>query len=307
VVPALGELAGLDDDPVASLPAPGALCAALGLRAAPPPGGDLLRPLRGPALILAGPGVLAAGAVDGLRAFAAAAHLGVLNTFGAKGVFRWDDPHHLGTAGLQAEDFRLAGLAEAATVVATGLDDAEVPPSRWRLGAQVVTLAPGALGALAPCVARSPHPIRRPPLYERIAAVAQPGYRSEARPRHPARAVADLKADLPPGGLLAAQPGPAGLWVARTFPTDRPGQVVVPPTAAPGVAAACGLAAARRAVPAVVVTTAPPDPVTVDIAARAAAERLALRLVCWDGDVDLGRTAELIAAAGPVVAWGTGG
>ena len=37
----------------------------------------------------------------------------VVNTWGAKGVLRWDDPHHAGTAGLQADDFDLAGLADS--------------------------------------------------------------------------------------------------------------------------------------------------------------------------------------------------
>lgn len=302
--PTLGEVGGPTDEPLASQPLPGALAAALGITVGAGGGAELLAPIEGPAAILAGPGVLAAGAWDGLRAFAAAAHLGVLNTFGAKGVFRWDDPHHLGTAGLQAGDFRLAGFDGLRTVVATGLDPTEVRPEHWRLGANVVNVSPAALGAFAARVARSPHPLRRPALYERIAAVAQPGYRSDTRPRHPARAVADLRDDLPPGGLLAAQPGPAGWWVARTFPTERPGQVVVPPVPLPGIAAAVGLVAARRAIPSVVVTTAPPDPVTAEVAARARAERLPLRVVCWDDDVDLARTAELVEAAGPLVAWG---
>src|SRR5262249_31467968 len=58
-------------------------------------------------LVLAGPGVVRAGsdAVAGLQAVAAKAACGVVNTWGAKGVFRWDSPHHYGTAGLQADDF----------------------------------------------------------------------------------------------------------------------------------------------------------------------------------------------------------
>ena len=72
-------------------------------------------PRPGPALltsklgILVGPGVVRAGAVAGLHAFADAVGCGVVNTWGAKGVFVWDDPRHFGTAGLQARDFELAG------------------------------------------------------------------------------------------------------------------------------------------------------------------------------------------------------
>ena len=53
------------------------------------PGDDVvaaLRSARSP-VVLAGPGVVRDGAVPGLHALAAAAHLGVLNTWGAKGVF----------------------------------------------------------------------------------------------------------------------------------------------------------------------------------------------------------------------------
>ncbi|HXY93909.1 MAG TPA: thiamine pyrophosphate-binding protein, partial [Acidimicrobiia bacterium] len=59
-------------------------------------------------LVLAGSGVIRAGAVDALRTLAEETGLGVLNVFTAKGLFRWDSPFHLGTAGLQLHDFALA-------------------------------------------------------------------------------------------------------------------------------------------------------------------------------------------------------
>ncbi len=80
-------------------------------------------------VLLAGPGVVTAGAVPGLHALAAAASLGVLNTWGAKGVFDWRSRHHLATAGLQERDFALAGLGDADLIVATGVDPDEAPPS----------------------------------------------------------------------------------------------------------------------------------------------------------------------------------
>ncbi|HLT68762.1 MAG TPA: hypothetical protein VKZ72_01275, partial [Acidimicrobiales bacterium] len=78
-------------------------------------------------VVLAGPGVVDDGAVAGLHALAAGGSLGVLNTWGAKGVFHWRSRHHLATVGLQAEDFARGGLADADLVVATGLDPAEAP------------------------------------------------------------------------------------------------------------------------------------------------------------------------------------
>jgi hypothetical protein len=86
-----------------------------------------------PIVVLAGGGVVRGGAVPALRELAAVGHLGVLNTWTAKGVFEWTSPHHLGTAGLQARDFELAGLSDAALVVACGVDPAEAPRYRWAL------------------------------------------------------------------------------------------------------------------------------------------------------------------------------
>ena len=64
--------------------------------------------------------------------------------------------------------------------------------------------------------------------YEQLAAALQPLYASAAVPLSPARAAADLGATRPDGALVLADPGPAGLWVARALPTTELGSVVVP-------------------------------------------------------------------------------
>ncbi len=90
------------------------------------------------------------------------------------------------------------------------------------------------------------------PLYE------QPG-------SPPARAAA-LAAALPDDGIVVAAPGLVGFWIARTFPTSRPGSVEI--------------TADEVAGPAVV----------------------HVRDADW-ADVDLDPSA-LVAVAGPIVAWG---
>ena len=82
-------------------------------------------------LILAGPGVVRSGHVEGLQELARLTGAGVLNTWGAKGVFPWNDPHHFGTGGMQARYFELAGFDEAELVIATGIDPLESPAERW--------------------------------------------------------------------------------------------------------------------------------------------------------------------------------
>ncbi len=155
-------------------------------------------------------------------------------------------------------------------------------------------------------------------------------------PLHPARAVADLGAALPDGGLLAAEPGVAGLWVARTFPTPalEPGQprrVVVPARREPGVAMRLAVEAARAGRPSVAVAVAPVDAATNEAFHDAAAHDVPVVLVVWDQEAELGSAADhqallrsaigattsvvrvpvalddtrlLVEAAGEVVAWG---
>jgi len=289
----------------------------------------------GRVVVLAGPRVIDDGGIDGLRAFAAGGSLGVANSWGAKGVFAWDSPHHLGTCGLQARDFELLGWADADAIVATGIDPDESPHDRYAL-APVVEIAPGDLARLAGRVVLDGEPPTNE-LYPRLAAVAQPGYVSESMPLHPARAVADMGRALPHGGLLAADPGIAGLWVARTFPTPalvsgESRRVVVPARREAGAAARIATEAAEAGRSAIAVTTAPLDDATTALLARADERSLPLVVIVWsDGGrlrvveehaarladalaapgasmlevpVNFDETIRLVEAAGDVVAWG---
>jgi hypothetical protein len=323
----IGAVAGAFD----SVPVPAALVHALRLepmQEEPDPNVDLPD---GNLVVLAGPGVVGTGKIDSLREFAAAANAPVANTWGAKGVLRWDSPHHMGTCGLQARDFELLGLAGYDAIVATGIDPAESPPERFGL-APVVDVPARELGRLARKVEPAPGEIRPNELYARLSKVAQPGYTDDRVPLHPARAVADVRGVLASGGVVTADPGLAGVWVARTFPTTEPGTVLVPATARRGIAAALALIAARHRVAAIAVTTEPIDPTTLAVLKLATELGAAFVVDVWgaggpvrraedhvaqlqaavteagvtivDVPVDLSLTRKLVDAAGPVVAWG---
>jgi hypothetical protein len=246
-------------------------------------------------------------------------------------MFPWDSPHHLGTCGLQADDFTLLGFGDVDLLVVTGLDSDEAPEARWALAPHAVA-APEHLGALARSWAGVT--VAGPPnrLYPRLAAVVQRLSPSAQVPLSPARAVADLRAALPPGGVIAADPGIAGLWIARTFPTTDARSIGVPATVAPGYAAAAALAARLDGRPAIAVTTAPLDEMTARILELAAALGVGFPLELWARDghlataddhlvdvraafdhhrvtrltvpVAASHTDELVAVAGEVVAWG---
>jgi hypothetical protein len=286
-------------------------------------------------IVVAGPGVIRNGAVPGLHDLAVAAGLGVLNTWGAKGVFDWRSRHHLATVGLQAEDFVLSGLREVDLIIATGLDEAESPDERWKL-APALHLPPGTLAPLAErCRSWRATPAT-PPLRNRLAEVTQRGWMGEQAPIPPSRVTLHYAECLAEGALIAADPGIAGFWVARTLGTTRLGAVIVPSSPWPGFAAACvAVSLLRRpSQPALAVTDRLSADATAAIVEAAAALGVHVPVEVWDPegqrlDADahrerlrrlvLGRIAidrgtctlatdphqmiEMIDAAGQIVAW----
>jgi hypothetical protein len=259
--------------------------------------------------------------VDDVRRFAYTTGVGVLNTFSVKGLFRWDDPAHLGTIGLQARDVELAGLldADVDVVLAVGLDERELGLADLGPRAEMVTST-----ELASWEGRV-EPAPRGRLYDELRAALLPLYDSEEVPLTPAAAVADLGAVLPAGGLVCADPGPAGLWVARALPTLELGSVYVPAVDTPELALqrARTAAAQGRAVvlltdrdvaaePGVVVErwveAARMAPAASEPSGRTARRaRLEAGLANGGGlfetPVEFALTDVLIGVAGPVTAW----
>ncbi len=288
-------------------------------------------------VLLIGPGVVRAGEVAGVAE--AARHTGapVVATFGAAGVLPLDDPAWCGVVGLQADDAGLAGLAGAELVVAAGVDPAEalsVIPD----GAQVLDVEPWHLGLMAhhwpdPDPSGSSRPTGGA-LVGELAALASRALATPSVPLPPAWAVADLAEVLDGGALVAADPGPAGLWLSRGLVERPAGSTVVPARPVHGFAVAAAMIAALDGRPAVAVVTAPTDPATEALLDLAAALDLTVVCAVWGGDaawagasehrerlvgalheggvqrlavpVDLAATRELIELAGPVQAWTTG-
>jgi hypothetical protein len=287
-------------------------------------------------LLLAGPGVIGHMAVPGLHDLAVSAGVGVLNTWGAKGVFDWRSQHHLATIGLQADDFVLSGLDEADLIIATGLDQAESPEERWRL-APAVTVPPAGLAPLAERCGHSRRtPMTMPPLRARLAEVTQRGWSIEASPLPPSSATMHYAECVAAGALVAADAGNAGFWVARTLGTTRLGAVIVSSTPSPGFAAACVAVSLLRhpSRPALAVIDLAEAEATVVIMDAAAALGVRVPVEAWDPEGDrldadahrdrlrqlvLGglstgdrfcslttdphQISEMIEAAGPIVAW----
>jgi hypothetical protein len=269
------------------------------------------------------------GAVPGLHALAAAGSLGVLNTWGAKGVFDWRSRHHLATAGLQALDFERGGLADADLIIATGVDDREAL-APWRL-APVVEVPPLALDPLAERCTRPHAEIAVPPLRADLGRITQAGWTATAGPLPPTKATQRYGLALGGGGLVAGDPGTAGYWVARTMGTTGVGgALITADREAIGFGLACAIVARtldrRRPVLAVAdeltevhralldhatgigvtvgVEVWRPDGPPLDAEAH---EAQVARLVERGGVAELGTDAaqldEMLEAAGPITAW----
>jgi Thiamine pyrophosphate enzyme, central domain len=284
--------------------------------------------------VLVGPGVVSDGAVAELHDLAVAGGLGVVNTWGAKGVFHWKSRHHSATIGLQEDDFTLSGLGEVDLIIASGLDPLESPPPRWQL-APWVEVPPSALGSLAERWSAPGGVPGVPPLRARVADVTQRGWASDIAPLAPSRVTLTYGRCLGDRGMVAADPGTAGFWVARTFATTVLGAVHVPAEAwLHGFAAACAVVARLRrpSRPVLAVVDAPVRDEVLAVAEAAASLGVELPLEAWDvagGKLDadaheqrLSRLVmsgdtpvpmaiatsadqmdEIVAAAGPVVAW----
>jgi hypothetical protein len=172
-------------------------------------------------------------------------------------------------------------------VITSGLDPDESPPS-WFDGVVVQDVPPAQLEALVHRWTPSRTPPTRPPLYDTIAAVVTPMYESDAVPLSAPRAALHLSGALPDRGVAVADPGPAGFWIARTFPTSFPGSVCVPATAAQGFAAAAALVCSLEGRPCLAVSdqTGPDgvDDTSAAVLELAESLGLAVALQLWGPD-----------------------
>jgi hypothetical protein len=255
-------------------------------------------------VILAGPGVVSDRQVPGLHALARTLGAGVLNTWGAKGIFHWRSRHHWATLGLQRDDFRLAGLEGSDLLVAIGVDDREAADGAWRHWTHLV-VDPAEAGPLAEALTPRPSVAGVPALRTRLAAATQAGWVSPGTPIAPSLATLHYGRRLAPGGLVAADAGLAGFWVARTFATTALGAVAVPPYLDPGWAVACVTVArlAEPLRPALAVVDRAIDDTSRAVLDFAAAAGVAVGVEIWAGEGDEltpsahdARLAELITA-----------
>jgi acetolactate synthase-1/2/3 large subunit len=201
-------------------------------------------------VILAGNGAIRTHASRALRAFVHTTGIPVAETFMAKGLLDYEDPHALGTVGLQARDYELAGFHEADVVIAVGYDLVEHKPEHWnpRADKQIVVIDTVAaeideffmpevelIGDIAHVLARLAAGCSRrdssPPDAERLRRIVF-GALNDARedghfPMRPPRVLCDIRRALGRTDVLVSDVGLHKLWIGRMFPAHEPGTVLI--------------------------------------------------------------------------------
>jgi acetolactate synthase-1/2/3 large subunit len=201
-------------------------------------------------VILAGNGAIRTHASRALRAFVHTTGIPVAETFMAKGLLDYEDPHALGTVGLQSRDYEMAGFADADVVITVGYDLVEHSPEHWNPKAdkQIVVIdtvpaeidgffvpavelvgdIPHVLARLAAgCSRPSPPPPQTNRLRELTLGALHDGAQDDHFPMRPPRVLADLRRVLGRHDLLISDVGLHKLWIGRVFPAHEPGTVLI--------------------------------------------------------------------------------
>jgi acetolactate synthase I/II/III large subunit len=201
-------------------------------------------------IILAGNGAIRTHASRALRAFVHTTGIPVAETFMAKGLIDYEDPHALGTVGLQSRDYALAGFDDADVVIAVGFDLVEHAPEHWNPKAdkQIVMIdtvaaeideffmpAVELIGDIAHVLARLAAGCSRkqtsPPESDRLRRLVF-GALADAVddshfPMRPPRVLSDIRRALGRNDLLVSDVGLHKLWIGRVFPAHEPGTVLI--------------------------------------------------------------------------------
>jgi acetolactate synthase-1/2/3 large subunit len=201
-------------------------------------------------IALVGNGAVRAHAARALRAFVHTTGIPVAETFMAKGLIDYEDRHALGTVGLQARDYEMAGFDEADLVITVGYDLVEHSPRNWnpRRDKQIIVIDSVAaeideffmpqvelIGDVAHVLARLAARCRRSDesdreerqLHGMVMAAFEEGRDDQHFPLRPGRVLWELRQALGRQDILVSDVGLHKLWIGRMFPAHEPGTVLI--------------------------------------------------------------------------------
>jgi acetolactate synthase-1/2/3 large subunit len=211
---------------------------------------DVIRAALNP-VVLAGNGVVRAGAAPALREFARATGIPVAETFMGKGVLDYTDPHALGTVGLQSRDYAMAGFEDADVVIAVGYDLVEHSPKHWnpRRDKRIVVIDSvqaeidayfqpevelvGDIYHVLSRLAEEGRHVRfadRPgstQLRDVVLGRFEAAKDDDAFPMQPPRVLWEIRQALGRDDILVSDVGLHKLWIGRMFPAHEPNTVLI--------------------------------------------------------------------------------
>jgi len=200
-------------------------------------------------IVLAGNGVARNRAAPALREFARTTGIGVAETFMGKGALDYEDPHALGTVGLQSRDYGLAGFDEADVVITVGYDLVEHAPDNWNPSADKTIVAidttpsevdahyltevelVGDLYHVLSRLTEELRDLRHAHVGSRLDDIVlgrfEAGRHDDAFPMQPPRALWEIRQALGRRDMLISDVGLHKLWIARMFPAHEPDTVFI--------------------------------------------------------------------------------
>ena len=209
---------------------------------------DLIDAAENP-LVLAGNGAIRGHASRALRSFVHNTGIPVAESFMAKGLVDYEDPKALGTVGLQARDYEMAGFDDADLVIAVGYDLVEHSPKNWNPNRdkQIIVIDSVAaevdqyftpnveligdvahvLARLAAACTRSQTTAGTSRLHEVVMGALNDARDDDHFPIRPPRVLWDLRRALGRQDVLVSDVGLHKLWIGRMFPAHEPGTVLI--------------------------------------------------------------------------------
>src|SRR6476469_7593559 len=217
---------------------------------------DLIRGALNP-VALAGNGAVRAGAAAALRDFVRATGIPVAETFMGKGLLDPTDPKALGSVGLQAGDYKMAGFEDADVVIAIGYDLVEQSPKTWNPSRDKTIVCIDSLPAeideyfvpevelvgdiyhiltrLGEECRHVPHSGGSTRLREVVLGRFEAAKDDDQFPVQPPRALYEIRKALGRDDILVSDVGLHKLWIGRMFPAYEPNTVLL----ANGLAGMC--------------------------------------------------------------------
>ncbi|NNF95891.1 MAG: acetolactate synthase large subunit, partial [Halobacteria archaeon] len=199
-------------------------------------------------VVMAGNGVIRAGASDALVKFAEQLKIPVATTFMAKGVIPFSHDYCLGSVGLQANDYIACGFDRADLVICVGYDMVEYHPNLWNpdRAQRIVHIDPtpaevdahyileaGVVGDIASAMddiralATPQAHFRAGSLREHIVEEFAAYKDDNSVPIKPQKIIWDLRQALLPDDIVISDVGAHKMWMARMYQAERPNTCII--------------------------------------------------------------------------------